>query len=128
MHPNETLIREGYDAFVQGDLDAVAKFLHPEARWHVAGSSPLAGVYSGHQELFALFARIFEITDGTISISARDVLVSEDHVIVLTTMKARRGERVLDDEGVAVFKISDGLATEVWNFAENQAEMDSFFS
>ena len=128
MHPNETLIREGYDAFVRGDLEAVAKFLHPDARWHVAGRSPLAGVYSGHEELFALFARIFEITEGTIALSARDVLVSEDHVIVLTTMKARRGERVLDDDGVAVFKIHDGLATEVWNFAENQDEMDSFFS
>jgi len=128
MHPNETLIRDGYDAFVRGDLGAVAKFLAPDARWHVAGSSPLAGVYSGHEQLFALFARLYEMTGGTIAIAARDILASEDHAIVLTTMKARRGNRELDDDGVAVFKIHDGVATEVWAFAEDQAAMDAFFS
>jgi ketosteroid isomerase-like protein len=128
MHPNETLIREGYDAFVRGDLAAVAAFLAPDARWHVAGASPLAGVYSGHEQLFALFARLYEMTDGTIAIAARDILASEDHAIVLTTMKARRGERELNDDGVAVFKIHDGVATEVWAFAEDQAAMDAFFS
>ena len=128
MHPNEALIRDGYDAFVRGDLEAVAKLLAPDASWHVAGASPLAGVYSGHEELFGLFARLYAVTEGTISIAARDILASEDHAIVLTTMKARRGDRVLDDGGVAVFKIADGVATEVWTFAEDQAEMDAFFS
>jgi uncharacterized protein len=128
MHPNEQLIRDGYDAFVRGDLGAVAKFLAPDARWHVAGDSPLAGVYSGHEELFALFARLYEMTAGTIAISARDILASEDHAIVLTTMKAHRGARELDDDGVAVFKIRDGVATEVWAFAEDQSAMDAFFS
>lgn len=128
MHPNETLIRDGYDAFVRGDLGAVATFLAPEVRWHVAGSSPLAGMYAGHEELFGLFARLYEMTDGTISITAREILASEDHAIVLTTMRARRGDRELDDDGVAVFKIQDGAAIEVWAFAEDQASMDAFFS
>jgi uncharacterized protein len=128
MHPNEALIRDGYDAFVRGDLGAVAKFLAPDARWHVAGDSPLAGVYAGHDELFALFARLYEMTGGTIMIAARDILASEDHAIVLTTMKATRGDRELNDDGVAVFKIHDGMATEVWAFAEDQAAMDAFLS
>jgi len=128
MHPNETLIRDGYDAFVRGDLEAVASFLAPDVQWHVAGDSPLAGVYSGHEELFALFARLYQFTGGTISISARDILVSEDHAIVLTTMKGRRGDLVLDDDGVAVFKIRDGKASEIWAFAEDQSAMDAFFS
>jgi uncharacterized protein len=128
MHPNEALIRDGYDAFVRGDLDGVARLLAPDARWHVAGMSPLAGVYAGHEQLFALFARLFEMTGGTIAITARDILASDDHAIVLTTMKARRGERELNDDGVAVFDIHDGVATEVWAFAEDQAAMDAFFS
>jgi uncharacterized protein len=127
LHPNEELIRAGYDAFVRGDVDGVAGFLHPDVLWHVGGSSSLAGVYKGHGELLALLARIAEMTDGSISISARDILTSEDHVIVLTTMKGRRGDRVLDDDGVAVFKIADGKASEVWVFAENQGALDSFF-
>lgn len=128
MHENEALIRDAYDAFVRGDLEAVRAFLDPDALWHVSGSSPLAGVYKGHDELMALFARIYQMTEGTFTISAREILASEDRVIALTTMKATRGNRVLDDDGVAVFKIAAGKATEIWNFAENQDAIDAFFS
>jgi ketosteroid isomerase-like protein len=128
MHPNEALVRAGYEAFVGGDLETVAGLIDPDVLWHVGGSSPLAGVYKGHQELFALLARLGQSTGGTISISARDILTSEDHVIVLTTLKAERDGRVLEDDGVAVFKIFEGKATEVWVFAENQGAIDSFFA
>ena len=127
MHPNEALIREGYDAFVAGDIERVASLLHPDIVWHVGGSSPLSGDYKGHGELMALFARLAEFTGGSISISARDILTSEDHVIVLTTMTGRRGDRLLEDDGVAVFKVANGQAVEVWVFAENQGAIDSFF-
>ncbi len=128
MHQNEALVRAGYDAFVAGDLETVAGLIDPDVLWHVGGSSPLAGVYTGHQELFALLARLGQSTGGTISISARDILTSEDHVIVLTTLKAERDGRVLEDDGVAVFKIFEGKAAEVWVFAENQGAIDAFFA
>ncbi len=127
MHENEILVREGYDAFIRGDLDGVKGLLDPDVLWHVGGSSPFAGVYKGHDELMGLIGRLFEMTAGTISISARDILANDDHVIVLTTMKAQRGEHILDDDGVAIFKIRDGKAVEVWAFAENQGAMDEFF-
>ncbi|MGH2727680.1 MAG: nuclear transport factor 2 family protein [Actinomycetota bacterium] len=128
MHPNEAIIREGYDAFVRGDIERVAQLIHPDVLWHVGGSSALAGIYKGHDELFALLGRLGEVTGGSISISARDILTSEDHVIVLTTLKAEREGRTIEDDGVAVFKVVDGRATEVWVFAENQGAMDAFFS
>ena len=128
VHPNEALVRSGYDAFIRGDLEAVAGFLHPDVLWHVAGTGPLAGIYKGHAELLEFFAHIAEITDGTISIEARDVLASDDHVIVLTQMRAVRGGRVLDDRGVAMFTIVDGQATEVHMFAEDQDALDGFFA
>lgn len=128
VHPNEALIREGYDAFVAGNIERVAELLHPDIVWHVGGTSPLSGDYKGHGELMALFARLSEFTDGSISISARDILTSDDHVIALTTMRGKRGDRVLEDDGVAVFKVADAKAVEVWVFAENQGAIDSFFS
>ncbi|MGH2785334.1 MAG: nuclear transport factor 2 family protein [Actinomycetota bacterium] len=127
MHPNEEIVRKGYDAFVRGDIEGVAGFLHPDVIWHVGGTSPLSGVYKGHGELIALFGRLAEYTDGSISISARDILTSDDHVIVLTRLTGKRGDRMLEDDGVAVFKVADGKATEVWVFAENQGAIDAFF-
>ena len=128
MHPNETLIRAGYDAFVNGDIQAVTSFLDPNVVWHVAGTGPLAGVYTGHGELLQFLARVAALTDGSISIEALDILVNEEHVIVLTRMRASRGSKSLDDRGVAVFKIADGKAFEVHMFPENQAALDEFFS
>jgi uncharacterized protein len=128
VHPNEDLVRSGYEAFVRGDLDAVRGFLHPDVLWHVAGSGPLAGVYKGHGELLEFFGRIAAITEGTITIEAGDILASDDQVVVLTHLRARRGDQVLDDRGVAVFKISDGVATEVHMFAEDQRSLDAFFA
>ena len=128
MHPNEALIRAGYDAFVEGDLDAVASFLDPDVVWHVSGTGPLAGVYNGHAELLEFFARVSALTEGTISLEASDILVSDDHVIVLTRMRATRVGKTLDDRGVAMFTIAGGKATEVHMFAENQAALDAFFA
>jgi uncharacterized protein len=128
MHPNEAIVREGYDAFVRGDIEAVANFLDPDVLWHVEGTSPLAGTYKGHDELRAFFFRVVEMTGGTVTIAARDIIANDDNVIVLTTMKAKRDDKELDDDGVAVFRIRDGKAVEVWNFAEHQGALDSFFS
>lgn len=128
MHPNEALVREGYDAFVRGDIGTVASLISPDVLWHVGGDSPLAGVYKGHDELFALLARLGEATGGSISISARDILTSDDRVVVLTTLKAERDGQVLEDDGVAIFNIVDGKASEVWVFAENQGAIDAFFA
>lgn len=128
MHPNEALIRKGYAAFVERDVDSLREFLHPDVIWHVAGSSPLAGVYKGQDELLPIFGLIDKLTDATFNIAAREMLPSDDHVVVLTTITAKKDDRVLDLDGVAVFKIVDGRAAEVWNFAEHQNEVDEFFA
>ena len=128
MHPNEALIRKGYSAFVERDVESLREFLHPEVIWHVAGSGPLAGIYKGHDELLPVFGLIDRLTDSTFKISAREMLPSDDHVVVLTRITAKQGDRELDLDGVAVFKIVDGRAMEVWNFAERQDEVDEFFA
>jgi hypothetical protein len=128
MHPNEALIRKGYAAFVNRDIESLREFLHPDVIWHVAGSSPLAGIYKGHDELLPIFGLIDKMTDATFNVSAREMLPSDDHVVVLTRITAKRDDHVLDLDGVAVFKIVDGRAAEVWNFAEQQGDVDEFFA
>lgn len=128
MHPNEQAVRAGYDAFIIGDLEAVARLLDPDVLWHVSGTSALAGMYKGHAEVFSFFARLIEATKGTLTIAARDILASDDHVIVLTTTQAQVAGRTLDDRGVVIFNVTDGRATEVWMFADDQPGMDAFIS
>lgn len=43
-HPNEELVRSGYDAFAKGDIDTLRVLFDPEVVWHQPGRSVLAGV------------------------------------------------------------------------------------
>jgi ketosteroid isomerase-like protein len=41
-HPDEDLIRWGYDAFGRGDLDILRDLFQPDTVWHAPGRSQLA--------------------------------------------------------------------------------------
>jgi ketosteroid isomerase-like protein len=41
-HPDEELVRSGYDAFAKGDIDTLRALLDPEVVWHQPGRSVLA--------------------------------------------------------------------------------------
>jgi uncharacterized protein len=42
-HPNEDLVRRGYDAFSRGDMQTLRELFHPDIVWHAPGRSQLAG-------------------------------------------------------------------------------------
>jgi ketosteroid isomerase-like protein len=42
-HPNEELVRRGFDAFSKGDVDTLRALFDPDAVWHVPGRSPPLG-------------------------------------------------------------------------------------
>src|SRR5215207_5655112 len=46
-HPNEHLVREGYQAFIKADMQKVSGFFADDIVWHVGGRGPLAGDYRG---------------------------------------------------------------------------------
>jgi ketosteroid isomerase-like protein len=61
MHTD--VVRQGYDAFNRGDVEAALEVLHPEIEWHTyIVPGPGGGVYHGHdgvRELWAEARRIF---------------------------------------------------------------------
>jgi uncharacterized protein len=61
MHTD--VVRQGYDAFNRGDVEAALEVLHPEVEWHTyIVPGPGGGVYHGHdgvRELWAEARRIF---------------------------------------------------------------------
>ena len=126
-HTSAELIRTGYEAFAAGDLDTVAKLFAPDIRWHIGGRSAISGTYTGHGEVFGFFAKLFEETGGTFHIDIHDVLASDDHVVVLVSESASRGDRHLEMNEAHIWHVSDGLAKEFWGFAEDQYETSSFF-
>ena len=124
---NERLLRQGYAAFAEGDLDTVRTLLAKDIVWHNGGANQLAGEYTGLEEVLDLFGQLMEVTDGTFRLDVHDILANDMHGIVLVTVHAERDGRRLEMNEVHIWHLEEGQAEEFWSFAEDVAEMDAFF-
>jgi ketosteroid isomerase-like protein len=127
-HPNEDLIRRGFDAFAKGDMDTLRKLFDADIVYHVPGRSSLAGDYQGPDEVLGLFARIFELSGGTYQAELHDAVANDDHTVALFTASGQREGATLDDRTVLVSHVRDGRLAEVWLLSENLYALDAFFS
>jgi uncharacterized protein len=126
-HPNEDLIRRGFEAFSAGDLDTIRSLLADDIAYHVGGSSKISGEYHGREEVIGLFVRIFELSGGTFRIDLEDVLANDVHGVGIFTGTGEHDGLTLDSRQVNVFRVADGKATEIWTYAADQHAVDRFF-
>ncbi|HTT89044.1 MAG TPA: nuclear transport factor 2 family protein [Acidimicrobiales bacterium] len=128
-HPNEELMRRGYEAFMTGDLETVMGIFDENIEWHVpGGQSPLAGEYKGREQVRGFLLRIFELSEGTFSVEVHDVLANDDHAVVMLRATARRAGKSLDSNQCHVWHIKGSQATEFWGLDTNPFGTDEFWS
>jgi ketosteroid isomerase-like protein len=89
-HPNEGLLRKGYEAFEKGDLDTLRQQFDPNIIWHSPGRNPLSGDHKGLDEVLAFFGRLLQETDGTFKTEVHDILANDEHGVVLVRNSAKR--------------------------------------
>ena len=127
-HPNEDLVRRGYEAFSKGDLDTLGQLFADDIVWHAPGRSPIAGDYKGQDQVFQFFGKVAELTGGTFKVEPHDIVGNDEHVVALSKASGQREGKTLDDNTVQVFHVSDGKVTEVWGHAGDQYANDEFWS
>lgn len=127
-HPNAEIIRRGYEAFGEGDLDAVLSIFDDAIRFYVPGSGALGGVYRGRDEVVGFFAKISELSGGTFRMELHDVLANDEHVVVLVRVRAERGEKSFAGTEAHVWHVSGGKASDMWSLPTEQAASDEFWS
>ena len=128
MHPNEELLRKGYDAFGKGDMDTIRSLFAEDIVWHSPGRNPLAGDYKGVDAVLETFGKVFEMTGGTFRLEIHDIIANDEHAVVLVRAMGERGGKKLDDKGVQVWHLKDGKATEQWLHPGDAYASDEFFS
>jgi ketosteroid isomerase-like protein len=128
-HPNETVIRNLYDAFAARDMAVVQDLLADDVTWHAPGTAQHAGVRHGKPELFATMGRLGELTGGTLRSEVIDVLANDERAVVLQWTRAQRSARPpLEDREVIVFQLRDGRVVEAWEHPGDLHAMDAFFA
>ena len=125
-HPNIARIRDGYAAFANGDMAGLSDFFAEDVQWHEGGRNQISGEYSGRDEVFGLFGKLFEITQGSLRIDLHAVLADDEHGVALVTVRGSREGQSLDVNGVHVMHLRDGEVTEFWNANIDQYAVDEF--
>jgi ketosteroid isomerase-like protein len=126
-HPNEDLIRRGYDAFSSGDMQTLRELFHPDIVWHAPGRSQLAGDYQGVDAVLGFFGQTMELTGGTFRVEVHDVVANDQHAVGLNSVHAERAGKTLEDYNTLVFHVRDGEVTEVWQYSSDQYAADELF-
>lgn len=93
-----------------------------------AGHGPLAGTYTGQNEVFALWKDIAAQTGGGLHLVVDDVLANDSRVVVLVVATGSRGGPVLNERQVAIFDLS-GLKVQTARFIfEDPDAYDQFWT
>jgi ketosteroid isomerase-like protein len=126
-HPNEELIRRGYEAFGSGDMATLNGLFADDIVWHAPGRNQLAGTFKGKDEVFATFQKVFELTGGNFKLDIHTILADDEHAVVLARAMGQREGKSLDDNSVQVFHIKDGKVTEQWLYPGDAYAADEFW-
>jgi len=113
---NAEVMQKGYAAFSRGDMEMLRNELFtPDIVWHQGGKNQTSGDFRGADAVIGLFGKLFQLTDGTFKVEVHDLLASEEHVVVLARVDARRGGKTLQHgEYSHICHFRDGKLSEAW--------------
>jgi ketosteroid isomerase-like protein len=127
-HPNEEIVRSGFDAFATGDVDTLRQLFDQDAVWHVPGRSPLSGDHRGLDAILGFLARTMELTGGTFRAEVHDVVANDEHAVALYVTRGEREGRTLESRDVLVSHVRNGKLAEAWLLSADLYAVDEFFS
>ena len=126
-HPNEDVIRRGYEAFSTGDMDTLRELFEPDIVWHVPGRNAISGDHRGPDAVIGFFGKTFEITSGTFQADLHDVTANDEHAVALHVARGQSQGKTLEDKNVVAFHVRDGKIVEAWHYFEDQYVNDEFW-
>jgi ketosteroid isomerase-like protein len=128
-HPNEDIVRQGYKAFGEGDMDTLRSLFAPDAVHSATGNNPLSGEYKGVDDILGYYGKIFELSDGTFTAELKSTRAEGDDKVVATHRdKAQRGTKTLDQDETLTFTLSGGKFTRLVENHSDPAAYDAFWS
>jgi uncharacterized protein len=127
-HPNEELVRRGYEAFNTADVETLRELFADTTIFHEPGRSPISGDYQGLDQVLGFFGTLIERSGGTFRANLHDVVANDEHAIGLHSSDAERDGRAVHSPTVLVFHIRDGKLAETWSHHYDQHEFDEFWA
>jgi len=127
-HPNATLFRRGYDAFISGDLDTVRETFDPNIVWHVGGKNRFTGDKRGVDATLAFFGELMQASAGTFRLEIHDIVANDTHAVAMVSSHIEKDGKTSDSLAAHVAHVKNGRLTESWFFADNPYDFDALFA
>ncbi len=127
-HPNIDILRRGYAAFANGDLDTISGLFADDIVWHVPGHSQISGDYVGKEQVLGFFGRLQELCGGTARVDVHDLLAGDEHGVAIVSESAERNGNGHVSQAAHVFHLRDGKVTEMWDAQVDQYSTDEFWA
>jgi len=108
-HPHEGVVRKASDALAARDYDTFLGFHQDDVVVH----SP-RGDLRGKDEIRKNFEEMDSMFDRPSERSTHDILVNDEHAVVLAKDRVTKGGKTVDVDQVVVIHLRDGKAAEVW--------------
>ena len=89
-----------------------------DVKVHIKGHNIASGDYVGHADYTAAMGKLMGIVDG-MTVAEHDLLVSDDHAVVLSAWHVTRGGRSEVLNHCIVYHTTDDKISEIWIIPED---------
>ena len=126
QHPNSRLAEASWVAVANSDVDALGKLWADDIVWHATTRNPWAGVYVGRDAVLDYLARVGEAGE-VFDARLDDVLVSDDHMMLLCHMQLRHGSQEVEVDQAILARIEKTRVAEVWVTALDPQAIETYW-
>jgi ketosteroid isomerase-like protein len=123
---NVELVKQGYEAFNRGDLDAAFELLDPDIEWVTDSRVPFAGTYRGHAEVRGLLRDQMEVF-GDVTMEPYELFESGDKIVTFVRQRATGHASGAEIEIVVghLWTVRDGKAVRFQGFPEREKALEA---
>ncbi len=127
---NVQVVKDGYAAFMRGDVPGLLALLSEDVEWHIPGPGlPLEGVYRGHGGVANFFQKLTQESD-ILDFQPREFLAEGDRVLVVgwERVKVKATNRTAEVDWVMSFTVRNGKVVSFREYTDTKAIADAHAS
>ena len=123
----EDIIRRGYKAFGEGDMETLGSLYTPDVVQRQGGNNQTSGEYKGVDNVMGLYGKFFELSGGTFAVDLKSVKTQGDKVVTVHHAKGEREGKTLDVDESIEFTFSGDKVSLLDVSSPDQAALDAFW-
>jgi ketosteroid isomerase-like protein len=121
-------VEAAYKAMATGDIPWMQEHTHEDVVFVQGGRFPTAGEHRGRDAMFDHFMEFMTLVEGSFSIDLKEVLAGPHRVAAVISVTIGLAGRTLTFDEIHLWRIEDGLLTEMRAIPFDPYVVDAFFA